>query len=164
MDFKSRNIDYFNSELEFGIKLNLGLVYESLKDYESAKQYYSEIVQQDNYYNPGIQSQRIRINLGNIYYMTGEYNKAITEWKKASDKISKENKELRANIMRNIATAYIKMGRYDEAIDNYTESMKNNPDVKTAMNLLLCDLAIDKKDHCKHIFGLMLEVSSYGVN
>jgi len=122
MDFKSKNTEYFNTELEFGIKLNLGIVYEALKLYDEAKQIYTEIVQQDNYYTVGIQYQRIRVNLGNIYYSEGQYKKAITEWKKAMDKISKENKELRANIMRNIANAHIKMGNYTDAIDNYTES------------------------------------------
>jgi intraflagellar transport protein 88 len=162
MDFKSKNTDYFNTELEFGIKLNLGIIYEALKLYDEAKQIYSEIVQQDNYYTVGIQYQRVRVNLGNIYYSEGQYKKAITEWKKAMDKISKENKELRANIMRNIANAHIKMGNYTDAIDNYTESMKSNPDVRTAMNLLLCDLAVEKVEQTKNVFNLMLDVSAFG--
>jgi intraflagellar transport protein 88 len=162
MDFKAKNSDYFNTELEFGIKLNLGIIYEGLKQYDEAKQIYSEIVSQDNYYTIGIQYQRVRVNLGNIYYAEGNYKKAITEWKKAMDKISKENKELRANIMRNISHAYIKMGNYADAIDNYTESMKSNPDVRTAMNLLLCDIAVEKVEQTKNVFNLMLEVSAFG--
>jgi len=144
IDFKSKNFDYLNTELEFGIRLNLALIYETLKQFEEAKQMYQEIIQQDSYYNPGIQYQRVRVNLGNIYFIELEYKKAITEWKRAIDKIGKDNKELRANIMRNIATAHIKLGNYSDAIDNYTESMKNNPDVKTAMNLLLYDLSMEK--------------------
>lgn len=162
IEFKSKNRDYFNTELEFGIRLNLGLIYECLKQWDEAKQMYTEIVQQDDYYTPGIQYQRIRVNLGNIYYSQGEHKKAITEWKKAIDKISKENKELRANIMRNIANAYIKLGHFTDAIDNYTESMKSNPDVKTAMNLLLCDLAVEKVEQTKNVFNLMLDVSAFG--
>ena len=30
-DFKSKNIDYFNAEMEVGIQLNLGIKYEGLK-------------------------------------------------------------------------------------------------------------------------------------
>jgi intraflagellar transport protein 88 len=161
VEFKSKNVDYFNTELEFGLKLNLGLIYESLKLWDEATQTYAEIVQQDNY-APGIQYQRIRVNLGNIYYQQGEYKKALTEWKKAVDKVSKENKELRAFILRNIANAHIKLGNYTDAIDNYTESMKLNPDVKTAMNLLLCDLAVEKIEQTKNVFNLMLDVSAFG--
>jgi intraflagellar transport protein 88 len=162
LEFKSKNVDYFNTELEFGIKLNLGLIYEELKLWEEAKQMYTEIVSQDNYYTPGIQYQRVRVNLGNIYFQHGEYKKAIIEWKKAVDKVNKENKDLRANILRNIATAHIKMENYTDAIDNYTESMKTNPEVRTAMNLLLCDLAIDNKNETKNVFNLMLDVSAFG--
>ena len=66
------------------------------------------------------------------------------------------------NIMRNIATAHIKLGNYSDAIDNYTESMKNNPDVRTAMNLLLCDLAMERIEQTKSVFNLMLDVSAFG--
>jgi intraflagellar transport protein 88 len=162
LEIKSKNFDYLNTELEFGIRLNLALIYENLKQIEEAKQMYVEIIQQDSYYNPGIQFQRVRVNLGNIYYFEKEYKKAITEWKRAIDKISKENKELRANIMRNIATAHIRLGNYSDAIDNYTESMKNNPDVRTAMNLLLCDLAMERIEQTKSVFNLMLDVSAFG--
>jgi intraflagellar transport protein 88 len=162
IEFKSKNFDYLNTELEFGIRLNLALIYENLKQMEEAKQMYIEIIQQDSYYNPGIQFQRVRVNLGNIYYLEKEYKKAITEWKRAIDKISKDNKEIRANIMRNIATAQIRLGNYSDAIDNYTESMKNNPDVRTAMNLLLCDLAMERIEQTKSVFNLMLDVSAFG--
>jgi len=161
IDFKSKNFDYLNTELEFGIRLNLALIYETLKQFEEAKQMYQEIIQQDSYYNPGIQYQRVRVNLGNIYFIELEYKKAITEWKRAIDKIGKDNKELRANIMRNIATAHIKLGNYSDAIDNYTESMKNNPDVKTAMNLLLCDLAMERIPETKSVFNIMLDLSAF---
>jgi intraflagellar transport protein 88 len=163
MEFKSKNTDYFNTELEFGIKLNLALIYEGLKLNDEAKQIYNEILQQDSYYTPGIQYQRVRVNLGNLYYKSNEYKKAITEWRKAVDKINKDNKELRANILRNIANAYIKIGNYNDAIDNYSESMKLFPDVRTAMNLLLCDLVVDKIEQTKNVFNIMLDVTSYGV-
>jgi intraflagellar transport protein 88 len=160
-DMKTKNVDYFNSELEFGIRLNLGLCYENLALWEDAKQTYLDILKVD-YYTAGIQFQRIRVNLGNIYYQQGDYKKALTEWKKAVDKISKENKDLRANILKNIANAHIKMGNYSDAIDNYSESMKLNPETKTAMNLLLCDLAVEKIEQTKNVFKVMLDVSAFG--
>ena len=72
--------------------------YEGLKTYDEAKNIYQEIIQRENYYTPGIMFQRVRVNLGNIYYLQGEYKKAITEWQRAVDKISKENKEIRGAI------------------------------------------------------------------
>lgn len=160
-DMKKKNVEYFNTELEFGMRLNLAMIYEALRLWDEAKQTYLDILQQD-YYSPAVQFQRVRVNLGNIYYQQGDYKKASTEWKKAVDKVSKENKELRALILKNIANAYIKMGNYTDAIDNYSESMKLNPDVKTTMNLLLCDLAVEKVEQTKNVFKIMLDVSAYG--
>jgi len=118
-----------------------------------------EILAKENYYTPGIMFQKIRINLGNLYYNQGEYKKAITEWHKAVDKISKDNKEMRGSILKNIALAYIKLGSYNDAIDNFTESVKFKEDMKTCMNLLLSNLAGNKIDKTKEVFNLMLEVS-----
>ena len=102
-DFKSKNIDYFNPELEFCLELNLALIYEGLKMYDDARQIYTDISQKEKYYPPGIMFQRVRVNLGNLYYIKGDYNKVITEWKKALDKIAKENKDIRGAILKNIA-------------------------------------------------------------
>ena len=158
-DFKSQNVDYFNAEMEFGIQLNIALIYEGLKMYEEAKQMYLEIVQKENYYTPGIMKDKIRINLGNLYYKQGEYQKAIIEWKKAVDKISKDNKEMRGLVLRNIANAHIKLRSYTDAIDSYSESVKHKEDMKTCKNLLLSNLATNKMKETKQVFGLMIESS-----
>ena len=65
-DFKLQNVDYFNAEMEFGLQLNIALIYEGLKMYEDARQMYLEIVQKENYYTPGIMKDKVRINLGNL--------------------------------------------------------------------------------------------------
>ena len=155
-DFKLQNVDYFNAEMEFGLQLNIALIYEGLKMYEDARQKYLEIVQKENYYSPGIMKDKIRINIGNLYYRQGDYPKAIIEWKKAVDKISKDNKEMRGLVLRNIANAQIKLGSYEDAIDNYTESVKHKEDMKTCKNLLLSNLANCSKISL-HFFSSLLK-------
>ena len=156
-DFKLQNVDYFNAEMEFGLQLNIALIYEGLKMYEDARQKYLEIVQKENYYSPGIMKDKIRINLGNLYYKQGDFQNAIKEWKKAVDKISKDNKEMRGLVLRNIANAQIKLGSYEDAIDNYTESVKHKEDMKTCKNLLLSNLAMNKTNETKQVFNLMID-------
>jgi len=163
-DCKSKNHDYINIELEFGIKLNLALINQQMNSLEDAKNIYQDILKLENYYSVGIQHHRIRVNLGNIFYQQELYKPAITEYKKAIDKISKDNKELRANIMKNVAMTHIKMGNYAEAIEVYSEALKSNPDIRTAMNLLLCHLAVGDIENTKNVFNVMLDVSAYTVN
>ncbi len=130
---------------------------------DDAKKTYQDILKLENYYSVGTQHHRIRVNLGSVYYQQGLYNKAITEYKKAVDKISKENKELRANIMKNIALTHIKQQNYSDAIEVYAEALKSNPDIRTAMNLLLCHLAVGDIENTKSVFNVMLDVSAYPV-
>jgi len=130
---------------------------------EDAKAIYQDILKLENYYSAATQHHRIRVNLGNIFYQQGVYKSAITEYKKAVDKISKDNKELRANIMKNIAMTHIKMGNYADAIEVYSEALKSNPDIRTAMNLLLCHLAIGDIENTKNVFNVMLDISAYFV-
>ena len=75
----------------------------------------------------------------------------MIEWKKAVDKISKENKELCGLVLSNIANAHIKLQSYEDAIDNYTESIKNKEDMKTCKNLLLSNLAMNKMKEMKQV-------------
>ena len=57
---------------------------------------------------------------------------------------SKENKELCGLVLRNIANIHIKLQSYDDAIDNYPESVKHKDDMKKCKNLLLSNLAMNK--------------------
>ena len=120
-------------------------------------QIYLDIIQRENYYSPRIMKDKIRINISNLYYRKKKKKKAIIEWKKAVDKISKENKELRGLVLRNIANAHIKLQSYDDAIDNYTESVKHKEDMKTCKNLLLSNLAMNKMKETKQVFNLMID-------
>lgn len=157
---------YFNSELDFGIKLNLGLIYQQMKNYDEAKAVYQEILKLEGNYVSGIQVARVRINIGNIHYGQGKYKEAIKEYQKTYDKINKDNKDLRANILKNISLAQAKLSSYSDSINNYENAISLTPDIKTCMNLLLCKLVIKetKKENLMKYFNLMLEIYFFITN
>lgn len=162
-DFKRKNQEYFNSELDFTIRLNLGLIYEYMNNYEEAKSVYMEILKKESEYQQGIQVSRIRVNIGNIYFKTEQYKEAIKEYQRAYDKLGKENKDLKANISRNIGLAQIRLNNYEGAINSYQTAVQNNPDVKTAMNLLLCQLTNENnKEQVMKVYNMLLEISTQG--
>lgn len=163
IDFRRKNPEYFNSELEFGLKLNLGLIYQYMNNLDEAKTIYNEILKNESHYIPGIQVARIRVNIGNIHFKNENYKDAIKEFQKAYDKISKENKELKANIMRNIGLAQVRLANFDGAIDCYNSAVQLSPEVKTAMNLLLCQLTNENnKDQIMKVYNMLLDISTYG--
>lgn len=162
-EFRKKNPEYFNSELEFGIKLNLGLIYQYMNNLDEAKAIYSEILKNESHYIPGIQVARVRVNIGNIHFKNENYKEAIKEYQKAYDKINKENKDLKANISRNIGLCYIRMVNFEGAIDCYNSAVQLSPDVKTTMNLLLCQLTTDNnKEQIMKVYNMLLDISTYG--
>lgn len=161
-NFRRKNPEYFNSELEFGIKLNLGLIYEYMENLEEAKNVYNEILKNESHYISGIQVARIRVNIGNIHFKNEQYKEAIKEYQKAYDKIDKGNKDLKANIAKNIGLAQIKQNNFDSAIENYSNSIQLSPDVKTVTNLLLSQRITNFNDKEKILktYNMLLDISS----
>lgn len=163
--FKQNNVEYSNVELDFGIKLNLALICQGLNHIEEAVHIYKDILQLEGIEGTkSIQHYRVRINLGNINFQQNNFKAAIVEYKKALNHITKENAELRANVLRNMAAAYIKLTDFDNSIESYEESFHNLSEVRTAMNLILCYLATKNINKAKDVFDTMLKVANREVD
>ena len=54
--------------------------------------------------------------MGNIFYEQKKYLNAVKMYRMALDQIPNTSKEMRFRIMRNIGTAFVKMGQFQEAI------------------------------------------------
>ncbi|CAN0557833.1 unnamed protein product, partial [Ectocarpus sp. 8 AP-2014] len=52
-------------------------------------------------------------------------------------------KEVRFKIIRNIGTAFVRMGQFQDAIGQYDTIMQGNPDHQTGFNLVLCYYALE---------------------
>lgn len=83
--------------------LLLGHTYLKLGFYEQAKQEYKSLISK-KYCAAGI------LGIGDIYYATGELDKALKEYKKIED-----NKPLREEVLIRIGRTYFDMMQYDEA-------------------------------------------------
>lgn len=66
--------------------------------------------------------------MGNIYYSQKKYTLAIKMYRMALDIIPATSKQMRFNIIKNIGHAFVKLGRFNEAIQSYDNVMKGCPD------------------------------------
>ena len=71
-------------------------------------------------------------------------------------------KELRFRILRNIGNAFVKLGQFQDAIDNYELVMAGSADHQTAFNLLLCLYARGDKEKTKKHFTKMISIPVQG--
>lgn len=157
--------EQINLDLTYVICFNLANVYYHNKMYEEALNTYQLIVKNKQY----PQSGRLRVNMGNIYYEQKKFPQAIKMYRMALDQIpstnNSGNKELRYKITRNIGNAFVRLGQFQDALENYETIMNNNTnaDIHTAFNGLLCLYARGDKEKMKKHFVQMLRIPIPGL-
>jgi intraflagellar transport protein 88 len=145
-------VEQVNIDLTYSICFNLANTYYHNKMYEEALNTYQLIVKNKQY----PQSGRLRVNMGNIYYDQKKFPQAIKMYRMALDQIPSTGKELKFRILRNIGNAFVKLGQFQDAIDNYELIMDGSADVQTGFNLMLCLFARgDKKKMERHFIKFL---------
>lgn len=151
--------DLISPELAYCVTFNLANQYQNNAMYQEAINIYTTIVRNKQYLHGG----RLRVNMGNIYFIQKKYMVAIKMYRMALDLIPKSSKEMRSKIKKNIGHAFVKLGNFQDAIDTYESILQESPDFATAFNLILCLYAIGDKDRLKRYFTLMLNIELPGL-
>lgn len=101
---------------------------------------------------------RLKINMGNIYFNLGLYSKSIKMYRMALDQVPGNQKELRLKITHNIGILFVKMGQYHDAATSFEFIMSEKGDIKSGLHLLLCYYALGDVEKMKKAFQYLLEV------
>jgi len=160
--------DQINSDLTYAVCFNLANQYDANQMYTEALNTYSLIVKDKNYPNAG----RLRVNMGNIYFkmadvmgksnqagIHGKYTNAIKMYRMALDQIPTTAKEIRFRILRNISIAFIRLGQFQDAIQNFEQIIESGvADFQSGFNLILCYYAHMHKEKMKKGFASLIEL------
>ncbi len=153
------------NELSYAVKFHLAIIYEKNGMYSEAIETYTNILEEKRFKS---HIARIRINMGNIYYMQQNYTKAIKMFRIALDHVSSSRsrgeRKLRCSIHRTIGNIYVQVGRLRDAILDYEAvSMSSyNADIDTCFNLLLCYVQTGNSHKAKQTFSKMLSIARSG--
>lgn len=145
---------YHNFDMTFSVLFNLANVYAKSKMFVEALNTYQLMTKSKMYPNVN----RLKINMGNIYFQLGAFPKAIKMYRMALDQVPANQKELRLKISHNIGILFIKMGQYSDAANNFEFIMSERADLKCGLHLILCYYALGDTDKMKRAFQLLLEV------
>lgn len=145
---------YHNFDLTFSVLFNLANIYAKHEMYVEALNTYTLMTKNKMFPNVN----RLKINMGNIYFHLGIYPKAIKMYRMALDQVPSNQKELRFKISHNIGILFIKMGQYSDAASSFEFIMSERADLKTGLHLILCYYALGDADKMKRAFQLLLEV------
>lgn len=145
---------YHNFDITFSVMFNLANIYAKNKMYVEALNTYQLMTKNKIYPNVN----RLKINMGNIYFQLGMFLKAIKMYRMALDQVPSNQKEVRLKISHNIGILFIKMGQYSDAASNFEFIMSERADFKCGLHLVLCYYALGDTEKIKRAFQLLLEV------
>uniref|UniRef100_A0A0R3T9T1 TPR_REGION domain-containing protein n=1 Tax=Rodentolepis nana TaxID=102285 RepID=A0A0R3T9T1_RODNA len=100
----------------------------------------------------------LNVNMGNIYFHQEKYDRAIKMYTMGLDKISNTYNMTRIKVMQNIALAFVKLKQYNDAIALYEQILQIEPDLRTALNLILCYFKVGDRCNMKYTFQRLLKV------
>ncbi|CAG0923155.1 unnamed protein product, partial [Notodromas monacha] len=142
------------------VLIQIASIYEQLGDLYQALEWYVQtlsLVPSDPHLmfpNAG----RLKVNMANICYKLGQYNKALKLYRMALDQVPNTHKHMRLNVMRNIGILFVKMGQYSDACTSFEYIMSEKPDYKTGLDLVVCYFALSDKDRMKSGLIRLLEI------
>lgn len=151
---QNNSSSYHNFDLTFSVMFNLANVYAKNRMHVEALNTYAQMTKNKMFANVN----RLKINMGNIYFELGLFPKAIKMYRMALDQVPVNQKELRLKISHNIGIVFIKMGQYSDAAASFEFIMSERADLKSGLHLILCYYALGDKDKIKRAFQLLLEV------
>jgi intraflagellar transport protein 88 len=146
--------DGINMDLTYSVCFGLASAYHTNKMYQEAINTYSLIVKNKQYAQGG----RLRVNMGNIYFEEGKFAAAVKMYRMALDQVPATSKELRTRIQRNIGTAFVRLGQYQDAIQAFESIMDSMPEFQAGFNLVVCYFALGDVDLMKKGFQRLLTV------
>lgn len=145
---------YHNFDITFAVLFNLANIYAKSRMYVEALNTYAMMTKNKMFPNVN----RLKVNMGNIYFQLGHFSKAIKMYRMALDQVPSNQKELRLKISHNIGILFIKMGQYSDAAASFEFIMSERADLKSGLHLILCYYALGDIEKMKRGFQHLLDV------
>ena len=131
-----------NSILKLELLNNLGFSYSALKDNDNALEYYLKSEKLSKKFNQNRNLSISRMNIGDIYFWSGDYKKANNYYKLALEIIDYSSQQTKIFLYAGLCKTEVFMGNYDQAIiygNRGLESAKKLHGINHPSNLTLLD-------------------------
>ncbi|XP_063530460.1 intraflagellar transport protein 88 homolog [Cydia strobilella] len=146
--------DSHNLDLTFAVLCNLAGQYAVNEMYTEALNTYQLLTRNKLFPH----ANRLKVNMGNIYFKMGEHPKALKLYRMALDQTPTAEKDLRMKVMHNIGLLLVRMGKFRDAVTNFQHIMHEQGDFQTGLHLVLCSVALNDAEGGKAAFHAMLDV------
>ncbi|KAI6178743.1 hypothetical protein M3Y98_00534800 [Aphelenchoides besseyi] len=141
-----------NPDLSFSAQFALACAYMSNNMLNDALNIYDIILKEEQFKN----AQRLKVNIGNIYFRKRDFAKAVKFYRMALDRVEKVHERTRTRILGNIGVALVKLGRYEDAMAAFEECLETSGgDYGAALNLILAAYCLEDPDKMREAFQLI---------
>ncbi|XP_043643365.1 intraflagellar transport protein 88 homolog isoform X1 [Drosophila teissieri] len=147
---------YHNFDLTYAVFFNLAEQYERNEMHIEALNTYS--IMTKNKMFPHV--NQLKLNMGNIYYSMGIFQKAVKMYRMALDSVPKNLSQLRLKIRENIGILFIRMGSYSDAASSFEFIMSERASIRCSIHLLLCYYALGDVEKVKLAFRRLCDVQT----
>jgi len=147
--------DQQDNNVTYAVWLTLGVAYQRNSMFEEAISAYTYLLKKKV---PSVASAKLRVNMGNIYFVQEKFRLAIKMYRMAIDQIPNDSKEIGHKICCNIGKSFVKLGQYREAIQNFERAIDEMPDFKSAFDLLLCCYALGDLEKMRSVFLKLISI------
>ncbi|GBP43428.1 Intraflagellar transport protein 88 homolog [Eumeta japonica] len=128
--------DSHNLDLTFSVLCNLAGQYALNEMYTEALNTYQLLTRNKLFPH----ANRLKVNMGNIYFKMGEHPKALKLYRMALDQTPTAEKDLRMKVMHNIGLLLVRMGKFRDAVTNFQHIMHEQGDFQTGQKTKLFHL------------------------
>jgi intraflagellar transport protein 88 len=97
--------------------------------------------------------------MGNLYHIQEKFPKAIRMYRMALDQTSREEKDTRLKILRNIGNTFVKIGKLRDAIIAYEDAVGTSYDMKSCINLISCYVQLGDEEKSRQTLFRMISAA-----
>ncbi|KAI6225571.1 hypothetical protein M3Y95_00711300 [Aphelenchoides besseyi] len=116
---------------------------------------YEIIMKEEQFKN----AQRLKVNIGNIYFRKRDFAQAVKFYRMALDRVEKVHERIRTRILGNIGVALVKLGRYEDAMAAFEECLETSGgDYGAALNLILAAYCLEDTDKMREAFQRLVDI------
>ncbi len=142
--------------LTFATWFHLAKVYEQNGKSANAITTYETLVRQKRFRSCVAQ---IRVSMGNLYNVQGDYVEAIRMYRMALDQTSRNEKELKRKIMLSIGNAFVKLGKISDAIKSFEDAVGLKSDSISFFNLVSLYVKLADEEKSKQTLFRMISAT-----
>ena len=140
--------------VKYTVLMQLADAYKANSMWDDALHRYQRLLKDREFPNPQI----VYLEIGHINMAMKKYEDAIKNYEMGINHLKPDTSRLMARFNQCCGIAQIQLGDYHKALSSFETAMKQDPNIKTGYNLVLCHSMLSQQEELRDAYTRMLAV------